>query len=122
LDPAELESLLSKIRRWQPFDSGIVLEDVATLLDAYTPTKKQVDELMVRLPNHLKHLVDIATATGADRVDEPTARLITQARAMRSQNTPSEHQQAVGYLRRMAWVVNELLERLVELRCLREVA
>ncbi|MGX1541138.1 DUF6415 family natural product biosynthesis protein [Streptomyces adustus] len=104
------------------FDADALLDDVGAILDDCAPAKEFVEDLKLRLYGHLRRLVYIAVATDVDQVDEPTAQLIAQARTVRAQDLPDEYRQAVGHLRRTAWTVNELLERLVELRCLRAAA
>ncbi|WP_217245361.1 DUF6415 family natural product biosynthesis protein [Streptomyces sp. AC602_WCS936] len=75
-----------------------------------------------RLRGHLMGLVDIAVAQEAGQSDPEALRLIWQARDVRAQELPGDHMRAVGHLRRMAWCVNELLERLAALRCVKEAA
>ncbi|MFB6931311.1 hypothetical protein [Streptomyces chartreusis] len=41
---------------------------------------------------------------------------------MSAQFLPTDHVKAVRHLRRMAWSVNELHERLVAIRCIKEAA
>ncbi|MFG2951974.1 DUF6415 family natural product biosynthesis protein [Streptomyces adustus] len=115
MGPDGLEPVFAKVRQWQPFDSGTVLADISTALDERAPHEERVKEATLRWRGHLKRLADIA-----DQADESMARSVTRARALRPQVTPSDYRQAVGRLRPMAWTVKELLERLVELPCLRE--
>ncbi|WP_063766946.1 DUF6415 family natural product biosynthesis protein [Streptomyces sp. NRRL S-813] len=113
--------MLSRIRRWEPFDGDALLEDVGAVLDDCIPAE-HVDELAQRLRGHLMRLVDIAVATGAERGDTATAGLVERARAVRCEAVPGDRWKAVGYLRRMGWTVQELHERLVAADCLREAA
>ncbi|MER5603925.1 DUF6415 family natural product biosynthesis protein [Streptomyces sp. NPDC002265] len=114
--------MLAKVPRRQPLDDDTVLADVSTALDERAPHEEQVKESTLRLRGHLKRLADIACATDADadQTDESTTHLATRARALLSKETPSDYRQAVGLLLPMAWTAKELLERLVELPCLRE--
>ncbi|MFC9916306.1 DUF6415 family natural product biosynthesis protein [Streptomyces sp. NPDC127197] len=121
LDPDALRTVLEKVRAWEPFDGGALLDDVAVVLDNVMPAEEYVEELAQRLRGHLMRLVDIAVAAEAEE-DKATARLIERARNVRSENMPGDHRQAVGHLRRMGWTVNELLERLVATKCLKEAA
>ncbi|WP_330462112.1 MULTISPECIES: DUF6415 family natural product biosynthesis protein [unclassified Streptomyces] len=117
-----LEDVLSKIRRWQPFDGDALLDDVGVVLDDVVPPEERLEELGQRLRRHLMQLVGIAVAAEADQEDGQAEQLIRRARQVRSEDMPSDHGQAVGHLRRMAWSVNELLERLVAIQCLKEPA
>ncbi|MBZ9641506.1 DUF6415 family natural product biosynthesis protein [Streptomyces sp. PSKA30] len=80
------------------------------MLDDLTPPEDLFEEHAQRLRGHLMRLVDVAVAARADLEDTQAARLIEQARVVRSEEVPGDHRQAVGHLRRMAWAVNELLE------------
>jgi len=71
LDREALEHVLEKIRTWQPFDGGALLDDVAEVLDNVMPDEEDVEELGQRLRGHLMRLVDIAIAAGAEQRDEP---------------------------------------------------
>lgn len=104
-----------------PQNGEALLDDVAAALDEAIPAEERIDELAQRLRGHLMQLVNIAVAAGAED-DEATAQLIAQARTIRSVRAPGDHWKAVGHLRRMGWTVNELLERLVSTKCLRETA
>ncbi|MBV9024279.1 MAG: hypothetical protein JO362_10920 [Streptomycetaceae bacterium] len=115
-----MENLVERFRAWRPYDGGVLLDDVADALDDLVPDEEDAGELGQRLRGHLTKLVTIAVAAKADQMDERAALLIERARAVRSQDVPSDHSRAVGQLRRMGWIVNELLERLVETRCLKE--
>jgi len=66
-------------------------------------------------------LVTIAVAAEADQ-NAAAAQLIEQARTLRAEDLPGDYRMAVGYLRRLGWIISELLDRLVAVRCLREVA
>lgn len=122
LDPDALHSVLTKVRQWQPFDGDALLHDVGVALDDCIPPEEQVDGLAQRLRGHLMRLVDIAVAAEAEQRGTEAAQLIEQARTVRSEDLPGDHWKAVGQLRRMSWTVNELLERLVATRCLKEAA
>ena len=120
LGSAELETILDKVRDWQPFNGDAVLDDVGAVLDDFVLPEESLDELAQRLRGHSMRLVDIAVAAQAEQKDKAAARLIDRARTVRSEELPGDHRQAVGHLRRMAWSVNELLDLLVELGCMKE--
>ncbi|MFF8196685.1 DUF6415 family natural product biosynthesis protein [Streptomyces bobili] len=113
--------MLSKLRTWQAFDGDALLDDVATALDDVPPAEQDVEEVAQRLRGHLMRLVNIAIAAEAER-DDVAGYLIERARALRVEELPGDHRKAVGYLRRMGWIVNEFLERLVAMRCLKGTA
>ncbi|MGW9030523.1 DUF6415 family natural product biosynthesis protein [Streptomyces sp. NPDC055722] len=121
LDSEVLASLLTKIHKWEAHDGEALLDDVGAALDEVIPGGEYVEDLARRLRGHLQRLVHIAVATEADR-DVQTARLIEQARTVRTKDLPSDPRKAVGHLRRLGWTVNELMERLVATRCLKEAA
>ncbi|MGV9251449.1 DUF6415 family natural product biosynthesis protein [Streptomyces sp. NPDC003697] len=116
----DLGRVLARVREWEPFDGGALLDDVAAALDEVMPAESYVDELAERLHGHLDQLVTIAVAAEAEHRDPEAARLIDYARVLRSQDVPGCHRRAVGHLRRIGWIANELLERLVATRCLSE--
>lgn len=120
-DEETLTTLLTAVRAWTPFDGGALLDDVGAVLDDVIPAEDQVEELAERLRGHLMRLVNIALAGEAGE-DDQAAELIARAREVRSEEVPGDHWRAVGHLRRMAWAVNELLERLGAIRCLKECA
>ncbi|WP_405914562.1 DUF6415 family natural product biosynthesis protein [Streptomyces sp. NBC_00728] len=122
LDPETLETVLTKVRGWQPFDGESLLDDVAAVLDDVVPAEEALDDHALRLRGHLMQLVAIAVAATAGQKDPQAQQLIERARRLRIEAVPGDHLQAVGHLRRMAWSVNELHERLGAIKCLRETA
>ncbi|MGP3749926.1 DUF6415 family natural product biosynthesis protein [Streptomyces sp. IBSNAI001] len=113
LDPTELRRVLQKMRVWEPFDADALLDDVGTALDDVPPAEKHQRELAQRLRGHLAQLVDIAISGEADVKDTAALSLIENARDLRSEVMSGDPRRAVVHLRRMAWTVNELLERLL---------
>ncbi|MFE5923556.1 DUF6415 family natural product biosynthesis protein [Streptomyces sp. NPDC056468] len=122
LDREAVKTVLGKIRQWQPYDDGALLDDVGAVVDDCLPPKDLLDELAQRLRGHSAQLVDIAVAANAEYEDEVAARLIERVRLVRSEEMPANYRQAVGHLRRMAWSVGELHERLVATKCVKEAA
>lgn len=120
-DEATLTALLEAVRAWTPLDGDALLDDVGAVLDNVVPGEDDVEELAERLRGHLMRLVAIAVASEAGE-DEQAAALIDRAREIRAEDMPGNHHRAVGHLRRMAWALNELLERLGTLQCLKEFA
>jgi hypothetical protein len=117
-----LTTLLAAVRRWTPFDGLALLDDVGAVLDDVIPREDDVEEIAERLRGHLMQLVDIALAAETDQRDEQAGQLIQRARTVRAEDVPGDHKQAIGHLRRMAWTVNELLERLAAIKCIKEAA
>ncbi|MFC8094681.1 DUF6415 family natural product biosynthesis protein [Streptomyces sp. NPDC057301] len=122
VDREAVKTVLGKIRQWQPFDDGVLLDDVGAVVDDCLPPEDLLDELAECLHSHSAQLVDIAVAANAEYEDEVAARLIERARTVRSEQMPADYRQAVGHLRGMAWSVGELHERLVATRCVKEAA
>lgn len=122
MDADALRAAVDKFRRWDPYDGDALLDDVGAVLDNVTPCEEDLEDLAQRLRGHLMQLVGIAVATEADQKDEGAGRLIQQARTVRAEDIPGDYMKAVGHLRRMAWSVNELLERLSALKYLKEAA
>lgn len=104
--------VLTKLRDWEPLDWDAIFEDLASVLGERAPDCDEVDELAERLRGSLKRLVCIALAGHADEKDQETAVLIKHARILRSHELPGGYWKALGHLRRLGWVTNELLERL----------
>jgi hypothetical protein len=121
-DPDRLRWVLKKVQQWAPYVDCLLLDDLAIVLDDYTPTEDEVEDIALRLRGHLMRLVNLAVTSQADEQDQEVAELVTTGRAIRDEELPGGHHQAVGHVRRMAWTVNELLERLVENQCLKAAA
>ncbi|MEV6590961.1 DUF6415 family natural product biosynthesis protein [Streptomyces acidicola] len=122
LEREALATVLVKIREWQVFDGEALLDDVAVALDEVTQAEEDVEDIAWRLRGHLTRLVNIAVAAEAERRDEETARLLERARMVGSEEAPGDCREAVGYLRRMGWTANELLEQLVVTKYLKAAA
>ncbi|MGA5146949.1 DUF6415 family natural product biosynthesis protein [Streptomyces griseoincarnatus] len=117
---AGLRKILEKVQRWTPYVDGLLLDDVAAVLDDYTPTEHEIEEHTQRLRGHLLRLVHLAVVSRVAETDQQTAVLVERARTIRSEEVPTDHRRAVGHIRRMAWMLDELLERLVARQCLTE--
>ncbi|MGW2826507.1 hypothetical protein ACWC24_36825 [Streptomyces sp. NPDC001443] len=110
MDPAEVTTVLPKPGRWRPFNSEAVLDDAAPVHERRPPP--------LNCCGTFPRPGDMPGPHGDRRVRvAPTPHL---PGLLRPQETPSDHRQAVGRLRPMAWGVSELFEPLVELRWLRE--
>lgn len=118
-DPDQLRWMLSKVQKWQPYVDGVLLDDVAFVLDDYVPSEEEVEVLATRLSGHLLRLVQLAVTSKADQRDQEVADLVKRARTASSVALPGDRSRDVGHLRRMAWTLEAFLERLVEIQCLR---
>lgn len=121
LDAKALTEVLEKVRQWNPFDGGALLDDVATALDDVPPAEEHTEELAERLRGHLMQLVTIAVAAEAEQ-DTAARQLIERARTLRVEGLPGGHWKAVAHLRRMGWTANELYDWLAANRRLKEAA
>ncbi|MFE3146538.1 DUF6415 family natural product biosynthesis protein [Streptomyces sp. NPDC059218] len=119
-DPDRLRWMLSKVQKWQPYVDGVLLDDVASVLDDYVPSAEEVEILAPRLSGHLLRLVQLAIASQVGQKDQKVADLVTRAQADSSVALTGDHTRDVGHLRRMAWTLDAFLERLVENQCLKE--
>ncbi|WP_254405076.1 DUF6415 family natural product biosynthesis protein [Streptomyces sp. AC627_RSS907] len=117
---AGLRQILEKAQRWAPYVDGLLLDDMAAVLDDYTPTEHGVDEHAQRLRGHLVRVVHLAMVSKVAEQDGQVVVLIERGRTIRTEEVPTDLPRAVGHLRRMAWTLDELLERLVARHCLGE--
>ncbi|MFG2681317.1 DUF6415 family natural product biosynthesis protein [Streptomyces sp. NPDC048392] len=117
--PTGLQRLLEKVQNWAPYVDGLLLDDVAAVLDDHMPGKDEVAEHAQRLRGHLTRLVNLAVASKVVQRDREVADLVERGRELRSEELPGDHGQAVGHIRRMAWTLNELLELMVKHQCLK---
>ncbi|KAB1141164.1 hypothetical protein F7R91_33495 [Streptomyces luteolifulvus] len=118
-DLGRLRWALKKVQRWAPYVDGLLLDDLAVVLDDYTPTEDEMEDIALRLRGHLIRLVNLALTSQVDQQDQKVAELVTTGRAIRCEALPGDHWHAVGHVRRMAWTVDQLLERLVANQCLK---
>ncbi|WP_437069997.1 DUF6415 family natural product biosynthesis protein [Streptomyces sp. enrichment culture] len=111
--------MLERVRDWQPFDGCALLDDVAAVLDDVPPSEGDAVQLAERLRGHLARLVTIAVASEAEQ-DTAAAQLVLRARTLHADSLPRGRQAAMAHLRRLGWTANELHDRLVAIRCLKE--
>lgn len=117
--PAERLALIARLmREVRPLDE--ILDDTGDVLGNQAPRESEFEELADRLHGDLKRLVSIARA--ANNTDGQVSALVERAEALRSEGLPGDYRTALGYLRRMAGVTLDLLERLAETGTVREVA
>ncbi|MFF8431079.1 DUF6415 family natural product biosynthesis protein [Streptomyces sp. NPDC016566] len=118
-EEAAVLDALSKLRAWSPYNGDAWLDDVADALDTVAPPEDRIEELAQRLRGYLMQLVAIAASDEIERRDARAALRIIRAREIREAEMPGDYRQAIGHLRQMGWVVNELLDLLVELGCVK---
>lgn len=118
LDADGLARIASLLREVRPLDA--ILDDVGDVLSNQAPRESEFEEIAGRLRGDLDRLVSIALA--AENRDAQVSALIQRARTLRSEELPRNSHMALGYLRRMAGVTNDLLERLAETGTVKEVA
>ncbi|MEV8020032.1 DUF6415 family natural product biosynthesis protein [Streptomyces sp. NPDC086554] len=106
--------MLNRLKGWTPFDVSTLLDVVADALDDLPPTAMDVPDLLHRLHHHLGQLANISIANEANNKDADVARLLLRGETLRATPPPAEPAEALGHLRQVGWVVNELVERLVE--------
>ncbi|MFJ8388566.1 DUF6415 family natural product biosynthesis protein [Streptomyces sp. NPDC094438] len=97
-----------------------ILDDTGDVLGNQAPPESEFEKITDRLRGDLKRLVSIALA--AENTDGQVAALVERAGALRSEDLPGDYRTALGYLRRMAGVTHDLLERLAETGTVKEVA
>lgn len=119
-DPDRLRWMLGKVQTWQPYVDGVLLDDLADVLDDYEPSEEEVEALATRLRGHLLRLVQLAVASKLGQRDQEVAGLVKRAREVHSEALPGDRSGDVGYLRRLAWTLEAFLERLVESQCIKE--
>ncbi|MFJ8980447.1 DUF6415 family natural product biosynthesis protein [Streptomyces sp. NPDC102282] len=120
LDAEGLRYVLGRVKDWKPLDVEEVFDDLDTAIGNQPPPVASTGALIDRLRGHLKQLSDIAVA---DEKYPPTAemvQLVGRGRPLRDQRTPADHQQAVGFARRLAFVTSDLVEELIEARYIKE--
>jgi len=68
----------------------------------------------------MMRLENLAVASKIDQRDREVADLVERGRALHSEALPSDHDQVVGYVRRIAWTLNELIELMAKHQCLKD--
>ncbi|MGW7600508.1 DUF6415 family natural product biosynthesis protein [Streptomyces antimycoticus] len=104
-----LAQVLAKLEEWEPLQDTIY-EDLADALGDQAPSPGEIDGLVQRIQSSLTRLVTIALAGHAGRSDREAALLIQRAYDLHSVTVPGGYWKAVGHLRQLGWVTNELME------------
>lgn len=97
-----------------------IVDDIGDVLGEQDPRESGFGEIAECLRGDLRRLIAIAEAAG-DK-DAQVCRLLQRAHTLRSEALPDDSRLALGHLRRMAGLVNDLLERLAETRTVKEIA
>lgn len=120
LNSEGLARIASLLRQVKPVEA--IVDDIGDVLGEQDPRDSEFGEIAERLRGDLLRLVTIANAAGDGDGDAQVCRLLQRAHALRCEAVPDDSRQALGHVRRMAWVVNDLLERLAETNIVKEVA
>ncbi|MBT2491601.1 hypothetical protein J7E96_24350 [Streptomyces sp. ISL-96] len=110
MDAGTLARVVDRLRGMKPLEA--ILDDIGDVLGNQEPREHESEEIAQRLRGDLMRLVTIAVAAADD--DAVVTELIQQARTLRSEELPGDNRKAIGHLRRMARVTNDLLARLAE--------
>ncbi|MER6569882.1 DUF6415 family natural product biosynthesis protein [Streptomyces sp. NPDC001093] len=116
---AALRAALTAVRAWNPYDGDALLDDAGDVLDTVAPSEERVEELGWRLRGDLTQLVGIATTFEVEKQDPRAVQHIASARQSIHAEMPGDYGRAVSHLRRMGWAVQELLELLAEIGCVK---
>ncbi|MFI6730981.1 DUF6415 family natural product biosynthesis protein [Streptomyces atratus] len=122
LDPDGLRHVLERITAWSPLDVEAIFDDLDTAIGNQPPPEAATPALVERLRSHLKRLSAIAVADPKFPPTDEMTQLIERGRSMQDARLPAEHQQAVGMARRLAFVLSDLVEKLIEARYIKDVA
>ena len=86
--PEGLARLLEKVQNWAPYVDGLLLDDVAAVLDDHVPDEEEVVDHAQRLGSHLMRLVNLAVASRVDQRDREVADLVERGRNSGPRNCP----------------------------------
>ncbi|WP_435060470.1 DUF6415 family natural product biosynthesis protein [Streptomyces sp. bgisy060] len=116
LTAEDLRSALERIKNWTPLDVEAVFDDLDTAIGNQPPPVVTTGALTDRLRGYLKQLSDITIANGRYPPTAEMVQLVERGRPLRDERTPADYQQAVGFARRLAFVVSDLAEVLIKAR------
>ncbi|MEV0528567.1 DUF6415 family natural product biosynthesis protein [Streptomyces sp. NPDC050439] len=119
LSQNELRRVLERITAQEPFLVDAIFDDLDASIGSQAPTAATAGVLIERLRRHLKRLSDIAVADPSYPPTEEMGRLINLGRPLHDEPLPANHQEAVGLARRLAFVVSDLVEALLETRSIK---
>ncbi|MFE9952943.1 DUF6415 family natural product biosynthesis protein [Streptomyces sp. NPDC005531] len=116
LDADGLRIVLARITAWKPLDIEAIFDDLDTAIGNQPPPVAATAALVERLRGHLKQLSDIAVADERYPLTTEMVRLVERGLPMLDERTPADHPQAVGLARRLAFMISDLGEELIEAR------
>ncbi|MFF1917042.1 DUF6415 family natural product biosynthesis protein [Streptomyces sp. NPDC058239] len=122
LAPDDLRHVLKRVAAWSPLDVEAIFDDLDTTIGNQPPPEATTPALVERLRSHLKRLSAIAVADTKFPPTNEMKQIIERGRPMQDARLPTDHQQAVGMARRMAFVTSDLVEKLIEARYIKDVA
>lgn len=115
-DETSVARLLSSLRSWTPLDGGAVLDDVAAADECLDTGAAAV--IAGRLFGPLGQLADIAVCGQVVQSSAYVGLLVQQARVLGAE--PQATIADLPRLRRMAWIISELLDQLAALQVIKE--
>ncbi|MGW9081298.1 DUF6415 family natural product biosynthesis protein [Streptomyces kronopolitis] len=116
-DSQHLMRVLQSLHSWTPLDVETLLDDVADALDDVPPPSNDLPDLVQRLMAHLEQLEHIALANEACERNTHVAGLVTRSQTLRAAAPTAARIR--DELRPAGWVVSELVDCLVEIRCMK---
>ncbi|MGW7090072.1 DUF6415 family natural product biosynthesis protein [Streptomyces sp. NPDC054871] len=115
----KLRFVLERITAWTPLDVEAIFDDLDAAIGDQAPLPAATAALVERLRGHLKRLSDIAVAHSTNPVPAEMEALVERGRTIRDEPLLADHRQAVGLARRLGFVVADLVEALIEARCIK---
>ncbi|GGV62942.1 hypothetical protein GCM10010277_68670 [Streptomyces longisporoflavus] len=119
-DTDKLRFVLERLVGYTPLSVEAIFDDLDTAVGNQTPPPAAATALVERLHGHLRRLSDIAVAHSTHTSPAEIARLIERGRLLRDEPLPSGRQETVGLARRLAFVVADLVEVLIESRSIKD--
>ncbi|MET9669635.1 DUF6415 family natural product biosynthesis protein [Streptomyces sp. NPDC006475] len=116
LDADALRLVLARMTAWEPFDIDEIFDDLDTVIGNQPPPADTTTALVERLRSHLKRLSDIAVADAQYPPTGEMVGLIERGLPIRAEPTPAGHRGVVGLARRLAFVISDLVEKLIDAR------
>ncbi|MFI9040886.1 DUF6415 family natural product biosynthesis protein [Streptomyces sp. NPDC053726] len=120
LDADGLKYVLERITAWKPLDVGAIFDDLDTAIGNQSPPVATTVPLVERLRGHLASLSDIAVADPKFPPTDVMVQLIERGRPMRKEHIRADRKQTIGLARRLAFVLSDLVEELIEARYIKD--
>ncbi|MGW7067092.1 DUF6415 family natural product biosynthesis protein [Streptomyces sp. NPDC054855] len=100
----QLRLVRDRLAAWTPLDLEVIFDDLDMAIGSQPPPAATIAPLVERLRGHLKRLCDIAAA------DPKLSQLIGRGHLVWDDHLPADPQEAVGLARRLAFMVERLIE------------